>query len=132
MPANSYTVTVSAHTRYEVTATAFSCGTDYSVTVCGGTLFHVGAVAVAYPINDSLEVVVDELFVPEHKDHFAARIFAEHMAKMLGCNISVSAGIHIDDATKDEIELLLKNCRLCCDLLIHKVKHSKSSDKMQP
>lgn len=121
MPTNSYTATVSPHTRYEVTATALSCGSDYSVTVCGGTLFHVGAAAVAYHMNDRLEVVVDKLIVPEHKDHFAAHIFAEHMAKTLRCNISVSAGIHIDDASRDEIELLLKNCRLCCDLLIHKI-----------
>lgn len=118
MLTHAYFAAVSPHTRYKVIATACSCGADYSVTVCGGTLFHVGAVAVAYPSASGSEVTVSELIIPEHKDHYAARIFAEQMAGKLGCSIAVSAGIHIDDASKEEIELLLENCRICCDLLI--------------
>lgn len=123
MPFHYYTATVNRDTKYEITAAACSCGRDWSVTVCGGTLHHVGAMAIAYPSEQG--VMLKTAAAPDHRDDTAAKIFAEMMSERLNCNISVSAGIHIDNASKEEIHLLLENCRQCCEQLLLEIQSGK-------
>jgi hypothetical protein len=36
----------------------------------------------------------------------------------LKCNVSVSAGVHIDNASHDELNVLMENCKEACKKLV--------------
>ena len=113
------TVTVGEGSRYEITACAIPCGRDWSVTVCGGTLHHVGAVSASCP--DEWNNTWDSVLLPTHRDDRVSRMFARRISEALHCNAGAAAGIHIDNASAEEIALLVKNCEECCSLLIEKI-----------
>ena len=107
---------------YYVEAQALVCGNDISVTVCGGTGYHVGAMALAVyePERDSATVSV--VTVHTHRDDKVAAHFAKEISREMKCTVSVSAGIHVDNATEEDIALLRDNAAACCTALIEKLK----------
>ena len=101
-----------------VEAQALVCGNDISVTVCGGTGYHVGAMALAVfePERDSATVSV--VTVHTHRDDKVAAHFAKEISREMKCTVSVSAGIHVDNASSGDIEELWKTSGRCCEELI--------------
>jgi hypothetical protein len=101
----------------QITATACSAGKDWVISVQGGNTPHVGAVALACPCAlpadtaGSITSFVSVLTVPSHRDDELARKLALQMCKSLGRNISLSVGIHIHNATCEEIEKLMENAQ---------------------
>ena len=116
----------SGESVYFVEAEALACGNDISVTVCGGTGYHVGAVALAVyePERDSATVSV--VTVHTHRDDKVAAHFAKEISREMKCTVSVSAGIHIDDASTDELEKLWHNSVECCSRLINELRAKES------
>lgn len=102
--------------RYHVTAAAALCGGDLQILLYGGTRPHIGAAALAGPAGG-----VQTLALPSHRDDSVAAEAAGRFARAFACNVSVSAGIHIDSASPGEIRLLVENCRACCALLERKL-----------
>ena len=95
---------------------AIPCGRDLSMTITGGTEPHIGAVAIGIgrlpderPMQYSAGVSV--ITVPDHKDDVVAKMAAKELADALHANVTVSCGIHIDDATKEELILLQENVK---------------------
>lgn len=82
-------------------------GSDLSVTLVGGESPHIGAVSLAFPCNDHVEV--QTISVPGHKESNLTANYAKQIAKVLGCSVKISGGIHIDHASRYEIALLCKN-----------------------
>ncbi|MFV0528970.1 MAG: hypothetical protein ACK5MN_09670 [Lachnospiraceae bacterium] len=111
-----FTVSVGNGSRYEIIATAIACGNDLTIAVCGGTLHHVGAISTAYWEGSHLRL--HTYGIPAHRDHLVAEMFAARFARHFHNHTAVSAGIHIDDTVKTEIELLLHNSQDCCELLL--------------
>lgn len=100
--------------KYVVEAMAVLCGPDVSVCICGGTHPHIGASALGLPcesLKDSSQpsASVSVLNVVGHKEDQLAKEAAFKLTKSLGCRVSVSAGLHVDHATQEEIQLLW-NC----------------------
>lgn len=98
-----------------VEAVAAICGSDINVTICGGTHSHVGAVALGIPrqsLADPNEpsASVSVLCVTGHKEDDLVRRIAHKFASEFGCRVSVTAGIHIDGASGEQIAQLLANC----------------------
>ena len=122
MSFQTYFASAGSGSRYEIMASASRCGEDWSLTVCGGTAHHVGSVAAAWFAGGELNIRC--ITLPGHRDDTAARIFAENMARSLHSNVSVSAGIHIDSASRDEITKLLDNCRVCCERLLDEIRNA--------
>ncbi len=123
-------IIVAENTKYEVNLTAICCGEDLSVTITGGTKAHVGAVALGcsrMPDGRKLKysASVSSLVVLDHKDDYVARKVAGLLADEWGGNVSVTAGIHIDDATKEELILLQDNVMKACDQLIQIYRSDK-------
>ncbi|MFV9510269.1 hypothetical protein [Tepidibacillus sp. LV47] len=79
-------------------------GDDLVILVTGGVA-HIGAVATAYIDNDQVHVEVTEL--PHHKEGELAKEFAELLARSLHRSVSVLMGIHIDNATKKDIQQIV-------------------------
>jgi gallate decarboxylase subunit D len=120
---DSYQVSVAPQTLYGIELTAVVCSTDYCVTICGGSRYHVGATALGYARagGDCLpgtSATVSVLCAPGHRDDEVARWAARYLATELGCNVSVTAGVHIDGATVDDIQILLANCKDACKRLL--------------
>ena len=100
--------------RYKINIDAVRCGRDLSVTITGGTAPHVGAVASGIgrlpderPMQYS--ATVSTFTVPDHKDDAVAKMAAKELADALHANVTVTCGIHIDDAKKEELILLQEN-----------------------
>ena len=104
--------------RFCVSSTAVPCGDDWAVTVCGGEQAHVGAVSVGQyePQRDSATVSTITLF--SHRDDRIAARFAKAIASAEKCNVTVTAGIHVDNAGEAEIAELTAICENCLQKLL--------------
>ncbi|MEG0797947.1 MAG: hypothetical protein RR384_04075 [Acidaminococcaceae bacterium] len=108
--------------NYAVVAIVVLCGNDITVTIGGGTKPHVGAVAVAVPRaslkqNGELSATASVLCLLGHKDDMPARAAALRLASKLNTNVLVSVGLHVDEATPEEIKMLEKNFKLVLGLI---------------
>jgi len=116
-------ITTSQHGRTSMRFTAqrgrltihlrvFRQGRDLQV-LCGGGATHIGAVALAAPVADhppvqgqaqhDAQIQVQLLGLPGHKEADLAQYMAESMAQALNCAVCVSAGVHYDNITREEI-----------------------------
>ena len=74
-------------------------GRDLQVILSGGAA-HLGAVALAAPDKASETAL---FILPGHREDQLARRMARRMADVLKCVVCVSAGIHYDDISREEI-----------------------------
>lgn len=98
---------------------------DEGVCVCvGGGQSHVGTMVLALPReslrrNGSIACTVSTINVLGHKDDIVALPLAEGLCREFNMPVTVTAGIHIDEATSADIERLQGNAlellRLLCD-----------------
>ncbi len=86
----------------------------------GGDEPHVGGVAVAVPRSrsngDGLTCDVSQICVPGHKDVLAAASVATALARGTGEVTSVTAGIHVEGATPEDLERVMGNVRKVADI----------------
>ncbi len=87
-------------------------GSDLQVIIFGGDEHHIGGVAFAYPTKshyrDATTVSVNTITAPGHKDYVVANSAAETICKALSVPTLVSVGIHVDNATKQQIDAIIK------------------------
>ncbi|WP_455652171.1 prenylated flavin chaperone LpdD [Phascolarctobacterium sp.] len=111
MQAKSFSLGAEA---YLLEAVAVRCGDDLTVVIGGGEKQHIGAVAVGVPrpslkdknvVSSSASV----LCLTGHKEDLLARSAALELAKLLGHTVTVTVGLHIDDAPAAAITLLEEN-----------------------
>ena len=103
-----------------------ACSTDGQGLACflsGGTRPHVGGVALASPGAriDGKGLSHCDLWtstVPGHKDVEVAAAVARRLCLATGEVVSVTAGIHVDDATPADIATLSENCLDAADRLV--------------
>ena len=100
--------------KYQVCLHALFCGKDVSICIFGGDVPHIGAVAVAVPrrslIGDaSHSASASVICITGHKEDELARNTALRLSSKLLCNVTVSAGVHIDNASMDDITILSIN-----------------------
>lgn len=88
-------------------------GKGLCVFITGGEQSHVGGIALAVPRHktsgDGLTSDVSTLCVPGHKDVLLASQVASHLAIAVDETVSATAGVHIEKATREEIDLISKN-----------------------
>ena len=77
-----------------------------SYTLGGGEKSHIGGVVYKEPGID-----VQVIRVHGHKDLQVLVPIAEAACMKYNRPVAVTGGIHIDDATEDEIEILINNCK---------------------
>lgn len=93
---------------YNIQIRQSKVGKDLTFLITGGEP-HIGGVATAFWVDDKIQVTVTEL--PHHKEGELAKECAETAARELGITVSVIMGIHIDNATKKEIEDIVQYVR---------------------
>ena len=105
--------------RYTVHVDAFSTeGKGLCAFLYGGEIPHNGGTVVAVPRLKSNSTHDHDFTadiwisaVPHHKDTEIAVPIAKLMAVQLNEPISLTAGIHIDKASREEINRLCQNCQ---------------------
>ncbi len=100
--------------KYKILLTATFTGQGVLVNLLGGETPHLGAVVISLPrpgLKDPEEIssTTSLLPLPGHKDDQAARPVAEMLVRETGQPVSVAAGIHVDNATAEDIQILLDN-----------------------
>ena len=120
MSRETYHFVIEENSRNQIDFYAVKCGDDYHVSLCGGTRYHGGAVALGCDESyleghEERGATVSVLCAFGHRDDEAARWAAKYLATNLKCNVCVSAGIHVEAADKEDIRNLLKNCREACE-----------------
>ena len=81
-----------------ITAVLHRTGNDCAVFVAGGQKEHVGAVSLC-----SEEGETQTLVFPGHKEQFITGPWCESIHALTGGAVSVAAGVHYDDLSKEEI-----------------------------
>lgn len=85
-----------------------------NVLLTGGDKAHVGGVVLSVPrksltgFGASCDAWV--VPVPGHKDVIAAEKVGTVICRATGEAVAVTAGIHIDNALPEDLELVMKNC----------------------
>lgn len=113
--------------RHRISLHAVACGMDWNVAIFGGERDHIGAVACGIPARidgnpDRPTVALSSFCVPGHKDDLLARKAADKLARALSQVVSVTVGIHVEQADSEDIRILCENTMEACEGLIQCVK----------
>lgn len=113
--------------RHRVNLRTFKSGGDLVVIVEGGDVPHIGAIAVGVPRPslknpDRTSSTVSVFALTGHKDEIIARYVSEKMASSLNQIVVVVAGVHVNEATEQDIEKLVSNSMKCVEVVLKKLK----------
>jgi len=100
----------SGNGKYRVWLKRYTLGSHLVFFLGGGEQPHVGSVVVAEP-GKPVQVVLLE----GHRDDVVLRPIAERACEKYQTTVVVVGGVHVDNASEDEIRLLVENCRRLLD-----------------
>ena len=81
-------------------------GDDLLYVLGGGERTHIGGIVFCEP-NKEPQIIRLE----GHYDDIVLKPIAKTACKKYGIKVVAIGGIHVNDATKDDIERLVENCR---------------------
>ena len=112
--------------RYIIYISAIITRDGISGIITGGEKPHVGGSALSVPRPDNAEdkISCDTWITPRpgHRDSEVAALLSHMICTDTGMTTAVIAGIHIDKAEPEEINILMGNSREAARLLIIKIK----------
>lgn len=99
-----------------------------AIVLTGGERPHVGGMAMSVP--RPLAGRPDTWITPRqgHRDSDVATLVAELLCRETGCCTAVIAGIHIDQATPGEIDLLIQNSQEAARRLANIIKQKLEAE----
>jgi hypothetical protein len=103
--------------RARVNVTVNSMGSDLVVLIHNRDA-HIGAVAVGDYDCEHERASVSVVTRLGHKDDALAREAAYLLSKSMRSPVCVSAGVHLDDITRAEIDKILANTKLAIDEIV--------------
>lgn len=110
--------------KYEVTLQTVKSGEDLTVIIHGGEKPHIGAIAVSIPRPSLKNVAImsattSVITLVGHKEDDLAKEIAENITKITGRTTIVIAGLHINQASPKDIDILISNV----NKLVNKLKN---------
>jgi hypothetical protein len=113
--------------QYGIKAYLILCGKDIVLTISGGSKYHIGATALAIPRPSldepqKISATASVLSVVGHKDDELARHAALLIASTMNCIVTTVVGVHIDNASEEDIKILMENSLKTIDIIIRKLK----------
>lgn len=91
--------------KYKVWLEKKDIGTDLLFILGGGEKTHIGGIVFCEP-----EKATKVISIGNHYDDIVLKTIVETACKKYKTKVVAIGGVHIDNATKDEIKLLVKNC----------------------
>ena len=113
--------------KYKINASCIFCGEDINIAIIGGEKPHIGACALAQYSPQNIDTSCDinasvsTICALGHRDDILARDVAIKLSKKFKVNVVVSVGIHIDNASKSDIEKLISNTNKAIEDLENKI-----------
>jgi hypothetical protein len=112
--------------RFEIFAEIKQLGKDLLVIVYGGAT-HIGAIGMAQPrasLRDPEKVSATSSTYTYigHKEDAVVKTMSEEIAKRLDKKVVVVAGIHWDELSMKEIEIIVEVCRTIAERVITEVQ----------
>jgi hypothetical protein len=92
--------------KYKVWLQRYYIGADIVFFLGGGERSHIGGVVIAQPGKK-----VKPIRLTGHFDDIVLRPIAQAACKKYKTKVVAVGGVHVENATKDEIDLLVKNCK---------------------
>ena len=111
---------------FKVNAAVYEVGNDCLVILWGGTKLHIGAVGMAQTrpsLRDPGKAsATSSVFTyPGHKEDTAAKTMSEEIARRVGRNTVVVAGMHWDGLSDDDISIITAMCRDLTDKIVSRL-----------
>ncbi len=108
--------------RYSVRLEFYDIGKDMLIVITGGEEDHIGS-ATLIETKSHLQTMIKE----EHQDHVVSEKMANIIYDTIKKDLLVVCGIHIDDANKEEIDILVHNAQTCVDIFLKETDGRRSS-----
>lgn len=107
---------------FRVDATVILTGDDIVATFGGGEKYHIGAISLAWArrsrsSENKTSASASVLCLDGHKEDYLAREAARRLAAKYSCAANVIVGLHVNNATKEDIERLVANFYKCLVLV---------------
>ena len=107
---NSFVEQVGAG-KHKLTATVTAVVDGISIYLGGGDKPHIGTVVISQPrpslAHDGERSATSSVInLLNHKDDLIAIPLAEHICKTMNKVVVISAGVHIDQATEDDLAII--------------------------
>jgi len=114
-----------------IEAEAVRIGSDVLIYLWGGERPHIGSVAAAQAgpsLKDPAQscATASVLTFPGHKEDVIVKEAAEYLAAALDVNVVVTAGMHWDDLSAEQIAVVVANCRAVVHELLVKLQRVES------
>lgn len=111
---------------HNITCLAIKMGVDWNISVYGGDVPHIGAVALGIPrlsLSDKNKISssVSLITVTGHKEDTIVQNIAKNVCSKINSTVVVCCGIHIENITFDEIKGLNNVIDELIDELISKI-----------
>ena len=97
---------ISGEGKYKVWLKEIIIDDDRVYILGGGEKSHIGGLILCDPGKKSRIIRLEN-----HYDHIVLQPIAEYACKKYNTRIVALGGIHIDNASKDEIGIIVENCR---------------------
>ncbi len=116
--------------RFSIRGLVQKLGRDFLVSVWGGTRPHIGAVgmATARPsLRDPKKwsATSSNFTFVGHKEDMVVKMLSEKLASRLRTNVVVAAGIHWDEISPEDIEVIQHLTVRLSDLILKKLGRAK-------
>jgi len=92
--------------KYKVFLEQKEIGNDLVYMLYGGEKHHIGGVVTCEP-----EKKPNIICIGTHRDHVVLAPIAKTACKKYNKTVVALGGIHIDNATKEEIQIIVNNCK---------------------
>ena len=92
--------------KYKVFLKEIKNGDDLIFILGGGKRSHIGGVVICEPGKKS-----QVIRLKGHFDDIVLKPIAEAACKKYNTKVVAVGGVHVDNASQEEIDLLVKNCR---------------------
>ena len=92
--------------RYKVFLKKIKMGKDYIYLLGGGDESHIGGVVICEPNKK-----INTIRLEGHFDYIVLELIASELCKKYKKRIVITGGIHIEQASKKEINMIIENCR---------------------
>lgn len=118
--------------KHNINCSAIKMGNDWNVSIFGGDISHIGAVAIGIPrpsLKDKNKISssVSLITVTGHKEDVLVQKYAKELSSKINSTVVVCCGIHIDNITFDEIIALGDVIDKIIDELILLINHNKNA-----
>jgi len=111
--------------KFKVEALAFKVSEGLVVMLVGGEKPHVGAVALSYPEAETGKLAASLLSVPRHRNGEVAKPASRLLARKFKVPVAVVAGLHVDNATRKDVEKLVSNAGKALERLVEALEKGK-------